>query len=281
MMSLIVLALLFCLGGLASAAEPEIPNFPKIRYSPDFAVKSEGFLMGYFRYIDWSGYFSWSYEGQLALGIGTQPGKIVDHLCAEAHPEIAATSCVIGETPWHFSFIETPLYNQYQKLLRSQNFASPVVIYFEVPLYSPTHFFLRTGTKNFLMKIYRVSPRAMVRTHYELDRSSLPAALRGLNRGVSTIPQGWVVAAVLDNVIFKTYVITIQENLEGNNFMSLNVNDPEMFDFLVTAMLSGRPVRISYLQLQGWDADLFKARGYQTPFRIIGVDILQPASTIQ
>jgi hypothetical protein len=83
---------------------------------------------------------------------------------------------------------------------------------------------------------------------------------------------GRVVKASLDHVILKTFEVTIQNQLD-NSFSYLSVDDPQVFDALVRAMMSGRILKIGYIRLFGLQARLLSlVRGYDTADRIVSVD---------
>lgn len=281
---------LFCAG--ATGPDP-LPDFPKVRYSPDIAYESIGFMMGFVENLTWDGTVFWSYEGQLSLGYGTQPGNVEDHVCIENLTSEAQGykdetrknqflseipgKCLVVPTPWFFSSLSTPLYDKYNRMGRKYLDASPVVVYYEIPMWSPyRHLIMRTKTTNFVEDIYRTDPNYSVPRHYEVPKGDLPIVQAGVNQQIGMIPQARIVKASMDNYIRKVYTVTIQENLIGNNFRNMNVNDAGMFDYLVSAMLTGRPVRLEYYTLQDWETFVMGIRGYRTPQRITKVDLLDP-----
>jgi hypothetical protein len=278
--ALISLATGFCGFALAAPVTREIPQFPKVRYSPNVIYRSEGFRLGYIQTFARVGYFPWSYEFQMALGVGTSSDQsCIDEEKAEAQhiPDLAERqrrlsqipqNCLVDSNPWLFSSLDTPIYNQIDGMMQT---VRPVVIYYSTPVISYKQ--LVTRTSNYVYDIFTVDERYPVQKYFEI---SLPLAAQ-INPERGTIV-GRVVKASLDHLFFKTYEITIQKNVQGMRLIKMSLNDSNLFDQVVRAMLTGKVLRIGYIRLPGWYGKFLSVlRGYDTNSRIVSVDILEPS----
>jgi hypothetical protein len=272
---MISLATGFC-GALAAPVTPEIPQLSIL----NVLNRSEGFILGYIQSFARKGYIVRSYEFGMTLGVGTSSDQIcIDEKKEEAQqiPDLAKRqrslstipqNCLVGSNPWLFSSLDRSLYNQIDGMM--QTTVRPAVAHFSTPGLSPKQLF--TGTSNYVDKIFPVDDY-LVQKHFEI-RSWLPLWINPEQGHIV----GRVVMASLEHFVFKTYEVTIQRNGLGTSLTKLSLNDSDLFKQVVRAMLTGKVLRIGFIRLPGWYGKLLSVlRGYDTNFRILSVDILEPS----
>jgi hypothetical protein len=73
----------------------------------------------------------------------------------------------------------------------------------------------------------------------------------------------------------EIYEVLIQVGDSGNDFRRMNVAYTDMMNFILDAMLTGRLLRISFLKLLDFEATPeHTIEGYTTPFRVVGIQVL-------
>jgi hypothetical protein len=271
----------------AQADDSPLPkDVPRVRWSPDPIYSEEGFRLGYI--IDFEAQRFWHYEGSLLMGFDTNPAKIMDEKCVEdaqtaanavknpatrnAGLQAIDSDCLMMTNPWQFSVVDRKLYHQYSGAKRA------VVVYYNRPVWAPFGL-LTTGspwaliaqTLNYVEKIWYVNPDLSV-AKYPSDSSGTDSPLINPASGYSV---GYVVKASLDNLLRKTYEVTIQEGSSGADFKRMSVNDSTIFDHLIRAMLTGKKTKVGYVELVGAEGYLeTEIRGYHTGYRIQSIETL-------
>lgn len=274
MKKIMVIFILFCFVCQAQASD-----VPQVRYNLWHLV--EGYRLGFISNFGSEGIQElWMLEGQLNQGTATTMGPIYDRVCVEEH-EKAANSvedpqrhaaivakaqdrCYLTEQPWPFSATDSDLLKQWDSMG-----VVPVVIYFERPVWTPYQ--LVTQTRDYLLGIFPINPSLAIEKKHVL-RSSLGGG-KYFNREKKTIV-GRIVKATLEQPIRKVYEVVIEEGLTGNSFLRMNVDDSDMFDYIVQAMLTGKMLRIEYVRFYGFEgvipSEIFN---YNTNFRITSVEL--------
>lgn len=288
---LILLALSLEVGADELKLPPStIQDLPKVVYHRNPLTYSEGFQLGFITDYHRDGFFVWSYEGELMVGYGSSRKEIYDQDCLQRWEEIIAATkseksrdraqkakereCFIFNNPTKFSSLFDTYFEQY-KSLGDLNF-TPVLIYYRIPLWSPKH--LITRTYSFIYGIYPVNASIDLPKKIELKESEMPI---GLNINVRKgIIDGRVVQASLDHYFRKSFEITIQQGPLGSIFKRMSVSDQGIFDYITHAMLSGKMVRLEYVELTGLQNNIVRiGKDYDTPFRIISVEVRDEADT--
>lgn len=276
---------------LLAAGATDVPEFPHLKpVPPNMMYLSEGFRLGYVLRMAEKGIWFWRYryEGQLQLGFGTNQGEIYDTSCfalaierAKKRKRIASEKniedpqdyiseedrkeCLLGFNPFNFSFFSDDYYEEYDNLGDG-----PVVIFYQRPLVAPQSVF--TDTKTYLRGIWPANPNLKIPKYKKANTGLL--GTRNLTPLKSTI-EGRIIGASVEDVFRKTYEITVQLGNTGNNFKRLSLaDDPEMFDYIVKCMMTGKMLRIEYTSIVELLRPLNILRGYWTNFRIIGIQIL-------
>ncbi|NJL24049.1 MAG: hypothetical protein HC902_01925 [Calothrix sp. SM1_5_4] len=276
---------------LSAAAQGNVlpGEIPRVRWSPNPTFSEEGFRLGYImRFQD---KLFWHYEGDFMMGYGSSPKRVLDRGCqVEFEKRIAGQrsasaraalteqmdeACFIEINPWPFSAVDGDLYKRYQAFG-----IEPVVLYYTTSInsfFGVTHTgslrALMTNTRNYVQDVYRTNPGLTAPTYYSLETGALPIARRV--NPAEGFAEGRIVKASLDHYFRKSYEITFQQGRMGSNFIRLSVNNSAMFDHLVLAMLTGKPVRLGFLRLfniQNWAASIFFA--YGTAYRVTSVELL-------
>jgi hypothetical protein len=195
--------------------------------------------------------------------------------------------CLIDENPWPFTILDGKLYEQYGGGFTRMNDlgARPVLVYYFREAPSPGNLFAIISTGN--IYAFWAESKSIVKRLWRVDQS-YPAPKYYLNTNVGSIfdprvnpengriPSARVVKATLDHSLLKTYEITIQQTIGGNNWRRLSVDNKEMFDHIVMAMRTGRLVSLTYTELWGIEAWAKSLIGYTTPYRIASIEILGP-----
>jgi hypothetical protein len=107
-----------------------------------------------------------------------------------------------------------------------------------------------------------------------LDQSANFLMYSRINYGVSQY-DGRVVVASQDGVIRRRFRIIMQLGAGGGKFVDLNVPTRELFNYIVSAMATGRLLRVHFFTLyspQALPSNLL--RGYGTNLRVYRVDVL-------
>jgi len=191
-----------------------------------------------------------TFEGELMLGFGTGPERVVDRQCAQTvlgrqtgtlrsrqqdQPELrerAANKCTLFINPWPFSFLSRALRDTIEEIKDN-----PTAIYYVNYYIAPSHLLMKT--KNQVLGAFPVQPDLKIEPSFRVSswQALHPEA------GVIT---GRVVQASLEYPVRKTYEIIIQERENANNFRAMSVNNGDMFRYINRAMLTGKQLRIEY-----------------------------------
>jgi len=278
--------LLFLLLFHPGAWAVEAQDLPPIEYNRNPYYQEEGYRLGsilnFYRYR----IFPWSYEGTMMMGFGAGRQDFIDQLCLDARTQgteniadankrqtavdQATRSCYIFTNPWPFSTLNHQLLLAFEQLGNAQ--VSPILLHYSVPYISIEN--IITQTKNFVEGIYPINPDAKIAHSYHISESQIPfSGSLNIKRGFI---DGRVVKASLDHLLRKSFEVTIQEGKLGNNFTRMSVDNQEVFNYILAAMLTGKLVHIEYLELIGFEASLVRVmRDYDTPYRVIGVELME------
>jgi hypothetical protein len=220
-----------------------------------------------------------TFEGELMLGFGTGPERVVDRQCAQTvlgrqtgtlrsrqqdQPELrerAANKCTLFINPWPFSFLSRALRDTIEEIKDN-----PTAIYYVNYYIAPSHLLMKT--KNQVLGAFPVQPDLKIEPSFRVSswQALHPEA------GVIT---GRVVQASLEYPVRKTYEIIIQERENANNFRAMSVNNGDMFRYINRAMLTGKQLRIEFIRLHRPHSRFLSALfNYMTNYRIISVEIL-------
>ncbi len=265
-------------------AQQSYPDIPHIPYDRNPYYESEGFKLGFVVDLHRDGFFVYSYEGRMMVGFGADKGDANDPICMsdaqrwidliensakrEKAMNEAREQCYTLTEPWEFSTLDRTKFEQYSRMDKVQY--TPVLLYYLRPTISIQH--LITRTKNFVMGIYPVAPDFPIQKIFSLTSSEMPIGSHiNVRQG---FVDGRVVNASLENMIRKSFEVTIQQGPYGNIFRKMSVSDQKMFDFIVTAMSTGKILRIGYLEITGLENKILRiGRDYRTPYRVISVEV--------
>ena len=288
----------------------DMPDVPSFYFNP---IKTEiGYRLGFvqeirqpFNYPNTDTPVFPHYEGKILMGYASGPSEIMDQRCLDdgyaylSHKMTAQERrakktevehlCMIDENPWPFTILDGKLYEQYGGGFTRMNDlgARPVLVYYfreaSVPYTGNLLAFI--STQNFYA--FWAESKSIVKRLWRVDQS-YPAPKYYLNTNVGSIfdprinpengriPSARVVKATLDHSLLKTYEITVQQTIGGNNWRRLSVDNKEMFDHIVMAMRTGRLVSLTYTELWSVEAWVKSLIGYTTPYRVASIEILGP-----
>lgn len=258
----------------------ELPkDFPELRFTINPLFHSIGVKLGNALSVRRVRPVARTFEGELMLGFGTAPDLVTDRQCAQSilqrgtstrrsntreDPELrkrADEQCALFNNPWRFSFLSRRLFESVKEIKDV-----PVVIYFVNYFLAPSHLLMQT--RNQALNVFPVQ------SDLQIEPSHSVPSWRGVHPEAGTIT-GRVVQASLEYPVRKTYEVIIQESQNANNFRAMSVNDGEMFRYITRAMLTGKLLRIEFVQL-------YRAHGrfkswllnYMTNFRIVSVSVV-------
>jgi hypothetical protein len=270
----------------ANAAETQVSDLPHVNYFRNPYYASEGFRLGFILDFHRAGFPFWifSYEGQMMTGFGSDRIAAIDQYCMKdemnwieaikdqnkkkAAIDQANQQCFVLNNPWHFSTLQSGIYQRYLSLHDVQS--TPVLVYYVSPIVALSH--VITSTDNFIEGVYATNPNLNLPKSYRIPSSEIPIAER-LNVDHGFV-EGRVVTASLEHYIRKSFEVTIQEGPYGNNFRRMSVSDQTMFDYIVSAMLTAKMVRVEYLKITSFENSLLRiGRYYDTPYQVVGLEI--------
>ena len=261
------------------AQEDLPPNFPELRLSVNPLYHSVGLKLGHVLGVSRQRMVFRTFEGELMLGFGTGPERVVDRQCAQTvlgrqtgtlrsrqqdQPELrerAANKCTLFINPWPFSFLSRALRDTIEEIKDN-----PTAIYYVNYYIAPSHLLMKT--KNQVLGAFPVQPDLKIEPSFRVSswQALHPEA------GVIT---GRIVQASLEYPVRKTYEIIIQERENANNFRAMSVNNGDMFRYINRAMLTGKQLRIEFIRLHRPHSRFLSALfNYMTNYRIISVEVL-------
>jgi len=273
-------------GHPAFAQKPFNYKYPKIRPLSNPFADSLGYIMGTILNIQDEGMAVWRYryEGSMMVGIGTQQGPLRDVECAvkvkmaydaqrkretEKTPgelfQRITDACTLLINPWRFSYFDERITNFYKSIHSTM----VVVYYVHLPL-APQGLF--TDTRHFVRGIWKVDPKLKIEPSREVKWYRIPVS-RHLT-AEKGIVEGRVVKATLEDPIRKTFEITVQQGERSDNFRPLSVSDPDLFDYIVRTMFTGRMVRIEYVKIFALSNIASNLAGFETYYRVTKVTLL-------
>lgn len=256
--------LLFLLIGLTQAQQNQLgsdvpPDFPRLGFAINPLYDSVGIRFGHALNVRRHRPVLQTFEGDFMLGFGTGPEQVVDRTCLQNRG--TREQCFLFDNPWRFSTLDNGLFQQIQDFKDK-----PILLYYINYFFEPAHLLMHTTNK-----VMMVFP---VQADLQIERSFRIGSWQALHPEAGVIT-GRVVQASVENPLRKTYEIIIQEQKNANNFRAMSVNSGRLFRYITQAMLTGRQLRIEYVRLWQWHADVLSfLLAYATDFRIISVEIL-------
>lgn len=261
---------------LPLADPPE--DFPVFSFSINPIYHSIGLQLGHVLSIRRERIFIRTFEGEMMLGVGSNPGSVVDRQCVrtvldeqgpsgnqqvqDARQRRANTDCFLFDNPWRFSTLKTPVFNKIAAL-KNDSMLIYYINYHVAPSYA------LTKTTNKVLDAFATVPNLKIKPRYRISSWS------GLHPEAGIIT-GRVVRASLEYSLRKTYEVIIQESENADHFRAMSINDGRLFRYVTQAMLTGKLLRIEYVRLfQPHSRFLSALFNYMTDYRIISVEIAE------
>jgi hypothetical protein len=199
-----------------------------------------------------------TFEATFLIGAHSPVGIIYDNNCLhdilKTHDRKA--KCEIGLNPWTFSSFNTNYKNYFERY--------PGLILLR---YVQRHFSPVLESHNIIREAFTVDSTIKL----PQTKMEVPDLIVSYSTGYIN---GRVVRASLEGVARRTYELIIQGGDGGDHFYHMSVVHKNLFKFTVKAMLTGRPLRIHYERLYSAQAAIRRALGYDTNYRVIGVQVL-------
>ncbi len=264
--------LLLCLIALTQWAAPshgqgvaemtQLPdNFPTLSQTMNPLYNSRGFQLGRILNVRRLRPILSSFEGDMMVGLGTDPKPMFDRLCLEERRARAERDCQLFENPWPFSFLDRSLATEHAAL---RNRAA--VVFFSNYFWRPAHMLM--STNNQLENIFPVQPNLQLAPRFEIP------AWRAIQPEAGYIT-GRIVRASTESWLIKSFEVIIQEGENANNFRAMSVSDQDLLNYIAQAMLTGRKQKIGFIRLHQPHARLKSAIfNYATQYRIVSVELL-------
>jgi hypothetical protein len=258
-------------------------KYPHLRPLGDPFETASGFMLGTVLNIEHQGSVFWRYryEGSFMVGRGTSAGPITDVDCAtQVREELSkernvprdpletnrrvGEACLLLTNPWRYSFFDSTFY-----YLSKEAGNDMVVLFYRRLPWAPQA--LLTDTTNFLKNMWKVDPSLPIEPNWKAAWYRIPiSSTLTRERGFVL---GRVVSAMLKDPIRKTYEIIVQQGDLASNFRALSVSDPELFDYIVRTMFTGRIVRVEYVKIFPLSVIASELSGYETEYRVMRVSV--------
>lgn len=272
--------------GPSVQSQEKLPALRKIRRSYNPLVFSEGYVLGYVNKASVEGTVWEGFEGEVLLGLGSNPGGVVEDECVnnkikelqqqgqqeEARPrqvtpqirEQAIDQCMVRINPFPISSYSTDWQDRLNKYRSSVDLT---LIRFKGYWFHPL-----------LSSPYFIKEAIPVK-NYPLPRRSIDdinkfPVYRSLHYGTSQV-EGRAVIASMDGIIRKHFHVIVQSGVGAGKFVHVEVPNQSLFDYIVNCMATGKLVRIYYFILydpQAFPSNILK--GYGTGLRAYRVDLL-------
>lgn len=312
-MTLILLLHLIFSPGVAPAMEMP-KGIPNIRWGFDPFMQQTGFMAGHLiiqKANAPSVAAAW-WNGELQLGYGSSQATIIDEDClkdgglydkgsiyttpatdggedpaSKAKRQAALKdlymNCFVVKNPWKFTITKERTANHASRI----GSLDAAVVYFQKTvdnIYSAMRtqlipdFWasLWVPNRTIVKKVWQANPNLKMFKSFSVDN--------GEDSDKDEVPityarggpfEGRVVAMTLDNVR-KTHELIIQLSGSGSLFRRISVDNSDMVDHVVLAMLANRFVRLDWTEYyRGWiSAGISDLRGYKTLRRVKRITIL-------
>jgi hypothetical protein len=279
-----IIAIAFLITALLAHSEvPESladipPDFPSIGFTLNPSYSAIGLHFGSILNVRRERPVLSTYEGELMMGLGSNPGPKEDRVCAQSRMDSirqrtgnqqeqnalaksSATDCLLFKNPWRFSFLNDELYSRMISVKER-----PVLIYYITHLFSFSHILMRT--RNHVQQVFPIMPNLKIEPHFQISSWSQFHPESGHITGR-------IVGASSVNVLIKSYEVIIQEGENASNFRAMSISDGDLFRYITRAMLTGKRLRIEYVRLFGLHAQTVAFFwNYLTEYRVIAVDVI-------
>ena len=188
-------------------------------------VTLDGYVMGQMSKVRLKGSSRKVLEGEILLGRDSSRSFV--------HSSKVGGQRKTIQNPWLFC-ADGKLYDQIV-----EDIGNFVVLHFSSPKKSS----LIQCTSNYsLVDLFPIDHLPMKSTSFQEKFSS-----KG-NRGNSSVGTGRIVSAIESGKLSQSWEITLQQGNTGNDFLSMNINDNDLYFYAIQCLKSARVVKIFYVE---------------------------------